>query len=259
MKQAIKALSLAIKVLWFIVIIFSVTVAYSAANLRVSFGELKTSFSQGIFSLSMPFFINNTGFYEITDLNITTHIEDCDNKTVSTSTTIVPIIPPSNNIQRTHNITFNLENLTTELPYLAFNDSIFYVYSFVALKFANVIPIQISTDATMQWGAPFCNFTIGNISLNYMERKVTVPLSFENHAFFGVNGTLRLEVYNSENEQVSAEEVTIEVPSGSEFKDSVEMNVDPSKLTSEGQIQVFFESSSLSIGPIVKRWEIPYG
>lgn len=256
MKQAIKALSLATKILWTIVIIFSVTAAYSAANLRMSFGESKTSFSDGIFLLSIPVFVNNTGFYEITDLNITTHMKDRDNKTVSTSTSIVPIIPPNNNIQKIHNITLNLKNLTTELPYLAFNDSIFYVYSSVALKFANVIPIQISTNATMPWGAPLYNFSIGDISLNHAERKLTVPLSFDNHAFFSVNGTMRLEVYNGENEQVSVAEVIIEVPSGYEFKDFVEMNVDLSKLTREGQIQVFFDTESLNVGPIVKRWEI---
>jgi len=259
MNQAIKALSIATKLLWLIVIIFSVTAAYSAANLRMNFGESKTSFSDGIFSLSIPIFVNNTGFYEITDLNITTHMKDRDNKTVSTSTSIVPIISPSNNIQSTHNITLDLKNLTTELPYLVFNDSIFYMYSSVALRFANVIPIQISTNATMPWGAPICNFSIGEISLNHAKRKLTVPLSFENHAFFSVNGTMHLEVYNSENEQVSTEEVTIEVPSGYEFKDSVEMNVDPSKLTHECQIQVFFEIASLSVGPIVKRWEISNG
>jgi len=254
MKQAIRALSIATKILWILVIIFSITAVYSVANLRISFGETRTFFSDGVFSLSTPLFINNTGFYEIADLNITTHIKDRDNKTVSTSTTIVPTVPPSNNIQKAHNITLNLKNLTRELPYLAFNDSVFDIYTFVALRFANVIPIQMSTNATMPWGAPLYNFSIGEISLNHAKKTLTVPLSFENHAFFSINGTMRLEIYNSENEQVSTAEVIIEVPSGSGFEESVEMNVDLSKLTREGQICVFFETSTLSVGPIVKSW-----
>jgi hypothetical protein len=192
-------------------------------------------------------------------LNITTSIIDRDNKTVSTSTTIVPAIPSNNNIQRAHNITLNVKNLTTELPYLAFNDSIFDIYTFVALRFANVIPIQMSTNATMPWGAPLYNFSIGEISLDYAKKGITVPLSFENHAFFGINGTIRLEVYNSKNEQISTTEVIIEVPSGSKFEDFVEMNVDPSKLTHEGQIHVFFETSVLSVGPIIESWVVPHG
>jgi hypothetical protein len=254
MKQAIRALSIATKILWIILIIFSITAAYSAANLRVNFGKPTTSFSDGIISLSTPFSIDNTGFYEITDLNITTHIKDHDNKVVSTSTTIVPTIPPNRNIQETHNITLNLKNLTRELLYLAFNDSILEMHTFVALRFANAIPIQMSTNATMQWGAPFYNFSIGEISLNYAQKMLTVPLSFENHAFFSVNGTMRLEVYNSENEQISIAQIIVEVASGSRFEGFVEMSVDPSKLTREGQIHVFFETSMFSVGPIIKTW-----
>jgi hypothetical protein len=254
MKQAIRALSIATKILWILIIIFSITAAYSAVNLRVNFGEPKTSFSDGIISISTPFFINNTGFYEITDLNITTHIKDRENKAVSTSTTIVSTIPPNSNIQETHNITLNLKNLTRELLYLAFNDSVLEMHTFVALRFANVIPIQMSTNATMQWGAPLYNFAIGEISLNYAQKMLTVPLSFENHAFFGVNGTMRLEVYNSENEQISIAQIIVEVASGSRFEGFVEMSVDPSKLTREGQIHVFFETSMFSVGPIIKTW-----
>jgi len=259
MKQAIRALSLATKILWILIIFFSITAVYSAANLRISFGEPKTSFSNGIISLSTPLFINNTGFYEITSTNITTHIKDRDNKTISASTTIMPTIPPNHNIQKTHNITLNLKNLTKEFPYLAFNDSVFNIHTFVALRFANVIPIQMSTNATMLWGAPLYNFSIGEISLNHAKKRLIVPLSFENHAFFSVNGTMRLEVYNCENEQISTAEVLIEVTPGSRFENSVEMNVDPSKLTHEGQIHVFFETSMLSFGPIVKSWVVSHG
>jgi len=258
MKQAIRALSIATKILWILVLIFSITAVYSAANLRISFGEPETSFSDGIILLSTPLFINNTGFYEITNLNITAYVED-RNKTVSTSTTVVPIIPPEKNIQKTHNITLNLKNLTKELPYLAFNDSVFNIHTFVALRFASVIPIQMSTNATMPWGAPLYNFSIGEISLNYAKKIVTVPLSFENHAFFSVNGTMRLEVYNSKNERIDTAEVMIEVFSGSKFEDFVKISVDPSKLTREGEIHVFFETSMLSVGPIVKGWVTSHG
>lgn len=259
MKKAIMALSTATKILWTIVIVFTITAAYSAINLRVSLGEPETSVSDTTVTLSIPLFINNTGFYEITEINITTHIKDYDNKTISTSTTIVPALPPSNNIQKTHNITLNISNLTKEFAYLAFNDSVFNMYTLATLRFARVVPVQISLNATMPWGAPFSNFSIGDISLNYAEKRLIAPLSFENHAFFSINGTMRLEVYNEKNEQISTTEVPIEVPAGSEFRGSVEMEVDLSKLTPEGQIYIFFETSMFNVGPIIKSWVIPHG
>lgn len=256
MKQAIRALSIATKILWILVIIFSLTAVYSAASLRIGLGEPKTSFSNGIIALSTPIFINNTGFYEITNLNITTHLEDSYGKTVSTSTTIVPTIPPSNNVQKAHSITLNLTNLATEFPYLAFNDTIFDMHTFVALRFANVIPIQMSANGTIPWGAPFYNFSIGKISLDYAQMKVAIPLTFENHAFFSINGTMRLEIYNNNNEQISGTDVTIDVPSGSRFEDIMEINIDLSKLTREGQMHIFFETPMFSVGPIIKSWAI---
>jgi len=260
MKQAIKALSTATKILWTIVIVFTITAAYSAINLRVSLGKLETSVSDTTVTLSIPLFINNTGFYEITDINITTHIKDHDNKTISTSTTIVPALPPSNNIQKAHNITLNISNLTKEFTYLAFNDSVFNMCTLVTLRFARVIPVQISLNATMPWGAPFSNFSVGDISLNYAEKKLTAPLSFKNNnTFFNINGTMRLEVYNEKNEQISTAEVLIEVPAGSGFRGSVEMEVDPSELTLEGQIYIFFETSMFNVGPVIKSWVIPHG
>jgi len=254
MKQAIKALSLATKILWILVIIFSITAVYSVANLRIGFGEQKTSFSGDSITLSTPLFINNTGFYEIADMNITIQIRDRDNKTVSTSTTIVPSISPNINIQKTHNITLNLKNLTRELPYLTFSDSIFDIRTFVALRFANVIPVQMSMNTTMPWGAPLYNFFIGEISLDYAKKRLIVPLSFENRAFFGIDGIMRLEVFNSENGCVNSVEVAIEVHAGSGFEDFVEVNVDPSKLTHENQVRIFIETSMLNVGPIVKGW-----
>jgi hypothetical protein len=259
MKQAIKALSFATKILWTIVLIFSITAAYSAMNLRVGFGKPETSVSDTTVTLSTPLFINNTGFYEIADINITTHIKDHDNKDISTSTTIVPVLSPSDNIQKTHNMTLNISNLTKEFTYLAFNDSIFNVYTLVTLRFARVIPVQISLNATMPWGAPFYNFSIGDISLNYIEKKIIAPLSFENHAFFSISGNMRLEVYNENSEQISTTEVLIEVPAGSGFRDSLEMEIDPSELTPEGQIHIFFETSMFNVGPIMKSWVIPHG
>jgi hypothetical protein len=256
MKQAIRALSIATKILWVLVIIFSLTAVYSAASLRIGLGEPKTSSSNGIIALSTPIFVNNTGFYEITNLNITTHIEDHYDKAVSTSTTIVPTIPPSNNVQKEHSITLNLTNLVTEFPYLAFNDSVFDMHTFVTLRFANVIPIQMSANGTIPWGAPFYNFSVGEISLDYAEMKLTIPLTFENHAFFSINGTMRLEIYNNENEQISATSVIIDVPPDFRFEDIVEMNVDPSKLTREGQICVFFETPMFNVGPIIESWVI---
>jgi hypothetical protein len=256
MKQAIKALNIAVKLLWGIVLVFTVTSAYSLANFKISFGEPKTSISEGSVSLITPLFINNTGFYEITNLNITTTVKTHQNYTLSKSTTTILRIAPNQFIQKAHNITLDFRNPDTELQSLAFNDSLLDLNAIVGLKFANVIPVLLTINATMQWGAPLNNVSIGEITLDPIAEKLIIPLYFENHAFFDVNGIMRLEAYNDHSEQIGNTDLIVVVPSGHNLEDLIEIVLDPAKFTSEGQIRVFFNSSLFSAGPILKDWEI---
>lgn len=258
MRQAIRALGWATNILWVMIIVFLVTSLYSARNVfpNISFGQPQFLSSNGVVIMSFPFFINNTGYYDISELNITTHVMDYKGAAISTSTTLVPSIPRGSSVEETHNVSINVNNITQRgLSYLLFNDSFFNVSMFIALKFAYLVPIQVSTKGTMPWGAPLYNFSIGEISYNLYNLthcKVVIPLSFENHSFLSLNGTIRFEVYNGENERLGSGTASVNVPSYTGYKDLVEVIVrgDPREIT---EVRVYLDTSLFSFGPVVMR------
>jgi len=258
MRQAIRALGWATNILWVMIIVFSVTSFYSAMNVfpNVHFGQPQFFSSNGVVVMSLPFSINNTGYYDISELNITTHIMDHKGASISTSTTLVPLIPRGNSAEEKHNVSINVNDITQRgLDYLLFNDSVFNVSMFIALKFAYIIPLQVSTKGTMPWGAPLYNFSIGKISYglyNLTHYKVVIPLSFENHSFFSLNGTIRFEVYNGENERLGYGTTSVNVPPNTGCKELVEVIVrgDPREIT---EVRVYLDTSLFSFGPVVIR------
>lgn len=258
MKWAIRALSLAIYVVWLIVIMFTVTAVYSATQLGIDFsGEPQTSTSGGTMTLSVPFSINNKGFYDISDLNITTMIRESNGVFVSNSSTVVPLISSGRKIDATHNISISLNNMpSASLSRLLFNDTEFNVNMSLALNYAHVIPLKIATSLqNFTWGAPLYNLALGDIQsielYNATHVRAIVPLSFENHSFFTLNGTVRTVIVNTLNQNVGGSTTQINVPPQTGFSTPLEVFVS----TSYGSLKeahVYFDfPPAFSYGPVV--------
>ncbi|MGQ9461312.1 MAG: hypothetical protein ACUVRA_08825 [Candidatus Bathyarchaeaceae archaeon] len=259
MRYAVRALGWATKIFWIFIIVFSATSVYSAMNVRMSFGEPQLSTSSESLVISIPLFINNSGFYDLSELNITVSVMDYNGSLMLTSTTYVPSIPKDSNIETMHNISMSLNNTISRAEIYLFNDTIFNLDMSMKLNFARVIPFQVSMNKTIPWGAPLYNFSVGQISYDYYNtthQRVTVPLSFENHSpYFGVDGTMRIEMCNDRGETVASGTSSLDVPSHSKYEDQVELIVDVLKLTRSGEVRFYFETSMFSFGPVV----MPYG
>jgi len=261
MKQAIRALATAILILWVLLIAFAITAVYSVMNLDIDFGETQFFPSNEDIVLSLPFFINNRGYYDISELNVTTRVTDYNGTLLALSETFVPLIASGSNVETVHNISIDLNDLFMEYTEILFNDGSFELDAFIALNFAHAIPVQMSINMTIPWGAPFSNLSIGEISVdpfyNLTHSEVVIPVSFENHSFFDIVGTMQLEVYNDMDELVTSEQRSLNVSSYGEYDEPVEMYLstgDLSKLTESGKLHLVFESPMFT----VEQW-IPYG
>jgi len=253
MRQALRALGWATKILWILIIFFAATVIYSALNFRMDFGEPQATFSDGVIVMSFPLLIDNHGYYPVSDLNLTTRLIDNEGNLVSTSTTFLPLIAYSSNLEKSHNISLSLSNLN--LTYFLFQDSNFEADLSIAMKFARAVSLQVATDMIIPWGAPLYNFSVGEMT--YRNGTGVVPVSFENHSsFLNVTGAIRFEIYNNRDEPIGSGEKFVDVPSHSGYGDQIELVVDdPAKITTNGQVYVSFETSMFSFGPMV----MPYG
>ena len=209
--------------------------------------------------ISIPLSINNGGFYDLSELNITANAMDYNGSLALTSTTFVPLIPKGGSVEITHNLSVSLEDIASWVRTYLFNDTIFNVDMSMKLNFAHVIPFQVSMNKTIPWGAPLYNFSVGQISYDYYNvthQRVIIPLSFENHSpYFGVDGMMRLEMCNDRGEVTASGTSSLDVPSYSRYEDQVELIVDVSKLTPSGEMRFYFETPMFSFGPVV----MPYG
>jgi hypothetical protein len=257
MRQALRALGWATKVLWILIIVFAATAVYSALNFRMGFGEPQATFSDGIIVMSFPLIINNSGYYPVSDLNLTTSLIDNKGTLISTSTTFLPLINHNSNLEKAHNISLSLNDLN--LSCFLFEDSNFTADLSITMKIARAFSLRVATDMAIPWGAPLYNFSFGEMTLqsNTTHYFGVIPLSFENHSsFLNVTGAIRFEVYNNRGELLGSGEKIVDVPSYSGYRDQIELVVDdPAKITANGQVYVSFETSMFSFGPMVVPYE----
>lgn len=261
MKTAIRMLTIATIILWIVILFFSVTAVYSVMNLGINIGEVQMLPSSNGITFSLPFSITNNGYYELADLNLTTRVTDPNGTVLDVTKTFVPSIPQGTNVNATHTIPIDLDSiLSMDYVPLLLNDSSFNVEIFAGLNFARAVPVQLSTNATIPWGAPFAHFSMGTISVsphNSTHVEATIPVSFENHAIIDITGTLKLEVYNDSNEHIASGMASINAPSQQSYADSLRVYMrqqDISKLTSSGNMHIIFETPVFTV-----EWWEPYG
>lgn len=259
MKHAVRALGWATKILWVLIIVFTGTAIYSALNLKMNLGEPQVfSSSNGPLVLSFPLFINNTGYYDLSDLNATVSLMDDNSSLVSASTTFVPLVPRGSVFSAPTNISLDMNAFLQGAPRYLFNDTVFNVDTSLSLRYAYAFAFEFSQNTTIDWGAPLCDFSAGQLSYqthNSTHQKVLIPLSFENRSpFFGVAGTIRLEMYNEMNDFIGSGTLVVDVAPHSRYEDHAEAFVESSTPTGSGMIHCYFDTSMFSFGPLVMRY-----
>lgn len=259
MKIALKALSIATTIFWIIILAFAITLAYSAMNIRMSIGEPQTDVIDDTLTISIPLHINNTGFYDITALNVTTRVASRNGSSLVWASTIVESIPYGTRATVLHNITLNVNDMIAESRNLLFNDTTLNFAQTFKLTLAHAVPIQLSTNQTLKWGAPLYNFTATKPIFppsTTPTQKAILTVSFENHSpYFNINGTMRLQIFNEQNQLVGNATKPLNVASHSRFQDQIELTVDVTKITEKGELWIYFETSTFIFGPLVVPYE----
>jgi hypothetical protein len=219
-------------------------------QIRMDFqGEPQIATFDGALLMSIPFSIINNGLYDISELNITTFIT-ADNETVmSSSSTFIKKIQRGSIVNKTHDIQVSLADiLDKNLTYMLFNDTTLTLDMLVTLKYADTIPLKIISNQTMPWGAPLYNLTIGEISPVSLDQ-VNISLSFENHAFFLLNGTISLELMDKIGNPVGSGTANVFAPPGYEYtiEIPVRITVFPLNPSDIAEVHLWFEMDFFSL------------
>ncbi len=253
-------LGIATTIFWIIIGAFIASAAYSIKDINFDFGDPQFgSTANNELRLSMPFFIDNRGFYSLKAFNLTTVFADSEGSEISRDSTFVSVLARGQNTAVLHNITLSFDRLGEQ--YL-FNDSRFAVAAVVGLNFAELLPTQLSANFSYPWGAPFYDFALGQPQqsrLNATHARLRVPLSFDNHAAFDLMGAIRMGVFNNASSMLGESEIIFAASKGSRFADAMEFSVPLTAVSSlaqeSGYFEVYFSTSMFEYGPLV----IPYG
>ncbi len=259
MKIPIRIIGVATTFFWIFLIAFSVSAVYSVKDLQFDFGEPQigvTSDNKILFSL--PITIINKGYYNIGFFNVTTEVSDKKDFTIARGTTFIPIVKKGEGITTTHNATIDVNDLLQSNQNYLFNDTELKILEVVSMRIAEVIPVQASTNLSIAWGAPLYNFTLGEIEYaicNQTHLRAIITISFENHAFFDLTGSIQICMYNSTDMLVGEGQTTIEAQQSSPYHGYLELCVLTAEMTESGYFEVCFLTPFFSYGPLV----IPYG
>jgi len=225
----------------------------------IKFGDFKGSISNNTFTLSLALEINNTGYYDMSDLNLTTILKDSNGTMISDASTFVAQITRGTAVKKWHNLSLSLMDIVSNMTYLLFEDTNFEMDTSVGMRYAYAFAFHLTIkNLTMPWGAPINNFSIDGISsprFNGTHYLLDVPFSFENHSFFDIIGTLYMRIYNSQGGYIGSGNKLINVHSHSGYGDPLEVIIEnPGNCTGAGYIiEASFENplfGSINLGRI---------
>jgi hypothetical protein len=206
----------------------------------IGFQEPAASFSEGQFYFSAPFYINNTGFYDLSEINITVFAE-AENRTVARFSQIFPKVHAHSLFNASYEIAFSLEEIVSKNSNLLFHDLDVDLDVSLFFRVAYVISFGIASNLTMPWGAPFYNFSLTSIQYNSTNQEFSTLVTFENHTQFPINGTLLIAIFNEENDFLGSYGEHVNVYPEDIFQKLFEIQIEDLKMTETGFIRVFFD------------------
>jgi hypothetical protein len=118
---------------------------------------------------------------------------------------------------------------------------------------AEVIPVRASSNLSLPWGAPLHNLILGPLTTEWYNQshiRVLIPISFENHAFFNLTGTVKARIYDNGNLPVGKCQINLDAPQHSLYKGKLEFYV-PSRTGSNIHCEALFDTQFFTYGPMV--------
>jgi hypothetical protein len=250
MHQVIGALTLMTIFISIIALGVPATVAISISSLlqpnTIAFREPDITYADGVFWLSGPFFINNTGFYDLSDLNATMLLETPDNATLSSDAKLLPILSAGSTVTSFYQLSFPLnssdgldEELLTRGADLSLNTSM----SFTVIS---IITVGISSTFVVRWRAPFVNLTISSPRYDNLSEEFSFSLSFANSANFELSGVLIVDVTNNVNDLIGSTRMSVNLSSRTLFRQSFDVSINRSVITNSGTVSVYFDGVNIT-------------
>jgi len=264
MRLAVKVIGLAVTVATIILIAFLGSMIYSlyttfATGEAVYFGDVDYELSDGSITLIIPVYVNNTGLYDMTDINITTVVVDGRGNQLSCATTTVPVVKRDSTWEGFHELTISLSQIVEKnLTYLLFEEADLYTDVLMSFTYAKAVTFGVSVEEIeVPWGPPLYGLNVTDVTLRFED---TTPMAemwiyFENRSPIDLVGALTVELRNADGTLVATGTSDLNAPSWTTWSGVIRMPLeDVDLITPEGEVWLYVTIGGSLVGPIV----IPY-
>jgi len=211
-----RVLTVASAALTLIFVLFCATLFVSVFQIQWRVGKAETSFDGTDLLIRFPINITNSGYYDINDFTISTATSD-RNGTVFSAASKPTTIKSQSNATIEHSIAIGIADFFTAHRDYLFNSTELQVTENISLVAGGIVPVSLTINHTMFWGAPLSNLTVQTPTvtvLNYTHVQVTGRLQFANQAAFPVEGNVRLITYSG-TQQTASTTYPVNIPAGS--------------------------------------------
>ncbi|MBS7609849.1 hypothetical protein KEJ36_05285 [Candidatus Bathyarchaeota archaeon] len=259
-----KAIGLVGRLLLIFFFLYLTTSLYSLYNLlstgSFSLGQMEFTITEDALTASIPFSFNNTGFYDLWDLNITTTIKDPDGNILSKDETFIASVPRGTRAYETHRVSISLAKLLSgNLTRLLLEDGELQANISIGFTYAMALGFRLTfSNLSFPWGAPLSHLCLTPEDLRFNGTHYILPvrLSFENHSeFLHVSGRLRIEAFNDRGELFSTGLMDVEASPRSNYHGILEAIVwNPSMFTDRGKIRIYLDTELYHLGPVVMAY-----
>jgi hypothetical protein len=254
MRIPIRIIGIITSVFWIFLILFAFTAVYSMKDMQYSLGDLETAINQdNDLLVSFPVSVTNTGYYNLASFNISMKILNNNGSEVARGSTLIPLVAQGQTVNTTHTMKLNVTDLLLTDRDLLFNDSSWSINEVVSMDAAEVIPVRASSNLSLPWGAPLHNLIFGPLTTEWYNQshiRVLIPISFENHAYFNLTGTVKARIYDNDNLPVGKCQINLDVSQYSAYKGKLEFYL-PSRTVSNIHCEALLETRFFTYGPMV--------
>jgi hypothetical protein len=236
-----------------ITLILPISITFSLLKLaegrNLSIQEPTFMLSNGNISVTIPVYINNAGFYDISETSMQVKVWKADLILFEISKNL-PDIPAGQKVKVNCIFTTNFKEILQMDRELLTKDDYLNVNTTFHFKVAHLIAFNATNISIIQWGAPFHNLTIYGEAYNITSQVFSFYVSFNNHAPFPINGTLTARITNLSNETISVISLNLNVQPKESFVRLIEVIVDPLKMMDNAFVQLSFDNLEVFWRPV---------
>jgi hypothetical protein len=244
MKMVLRTLSIALTVISVFLVLFAGTALYSVMQMQLAFGALQgIPIDSGII-VALPFTMDNQGLYDVSAISLSTNVTVQDQLLPPTTTPVI-LLASGHTVNTFHNLII-FHNKTTPISSLLFTDAVFPMDVTLGFTFGHVIPVQLSMNLSVPWGAPLANFQNGPLTrtpYNATHLRVSMSLRFDNHAVFDLIGTVTITLLDR-NHVIIQSQVPLEVASGTPFDSPLILTVSKSAVPVNARVRLSFATNA---------------